>query len=560
MSAPISRAHRAGLALASAVLALLACRPPTDGANDSGTNDGVVWLVDESDARGLNFTWESGVRGSLLMPEIIGGGAALIDVDADGDLDAYLVQCGSLRAAPETRPSNRLYLNDGAGRFEDGTKNSGADDRGIGMGVATADADGDGSVDLLVTNVGPNVLLLNDGAGRFRDATRTSGVGHAGFSTSASFADLDLDGDLDLYVTNYLHWAANVEIPCTNQSGGVDYCDPQTYEAPAIDALYENLGDGTFRDVTESAGVSAVGCGLGVVAGDFDDDGRVDLFVANDGMPDFLWVNETTDGGLSFTDQAFERGCAVDGHGAAKAGMGVASADLDADGDLDLLVCNLNTESDSVFENRGGSFHDATARVGLGRASRSFTRFGVGIVDFDLDGVLDLFQANGRVQRLSPRFSTDLYAEPNLLFHGAADGRFREVTPRVGAARTSRGAAFGDVDGDGAVDVLVVNRDAPVELLMNRVPRRGTAVVLRILDARGGPALGARVTAMVEGRKVRRDVATDGSYVSASAPDVILGLGSAPSASTVVVRWTDGFEERLGTLPAGSRRTVRRAD
>lgn len=548
--------HRSVAALALATFFVSACSDAPRG--DASRAAPRPWFVDEAGTRGLVFEWASGAADDPLMPEIMGGGAALFDMDGDGDLDAYFVQSGPLRAAPADRPPNRLFGNAGDGRFDDVTEGSGADDRGVGMGVACGDVDGDGDVDLYVTNVGPNVLLSNEGAGRFSDRTAAAGVGDDGFGTSAVFADLDRDGDLDLYACNYLSWSPGSELVCYNRGGAVDYCDPQAYEAAAPDVLYENLGDGRFVDRTRVAGVFAVGTGLGVVAGDFDDDGLIDLFVANDGRPDFLWRNL---GALSFRDEAIARGCAVDAHGAAKAGMGVEAVDIDDDGDLDLFVCNLNTESDSYFRNDGGVFVDGTARVGLGRTSRPFTRFGVGVFDFDQDGRQDLFQANGRVQRLSPRFGRDPYAEPNLLFRGTNAGTFEEVLPRGGtaelAAATSRGAAFGDVDGDGAPDVLVVNRDAPAALLMNRAPTRGQAVLLDVRDDHGAPAIGATILARVGDRTLRREVRAASSYLSSSSPRVHIGLGDGDAIDDALVRWPDGRELLLGPVPVGAARVVR---
>ncbi len=527
------------------LLAISGCADAPDAPDAPGAGGGTTpWFVDEARERGLVFTWSSGADGELLMPEIMGGGAALFDMDGDGDLDAYCVQSGAVRSARADRPPNRLFANAGDGTFSDATDGSGADDRGLGMGVAAGDVDGDGDVDLYVTNVGANVLLANAGAGRFEDVTERAGAADAGWGTSAAFADLDLDGDLDLYVCNYLHWSADSELVCYNRGGAEDYCDPQSYAAPAADVLYENDGAGRFVDRTREAGVDAPGTGLGVVAGDLDADGLPDLFVANDGRPDFLWRNL---GALRFADEALERGC--------------AAADFDDDGDLDLLVCNLGTETDSYFRNDGGSFVDGTARMGLARTSRPFTRFGVGAFDLDLDGRLDLYQANGRVQRLSPAFSDDPYAEPNLLLRGTDDGRFEEVLPRGGTAtlraRTSRGAAFGDVDGDGAVDVLVLNRDAEAALLLTRTPSRGGVVVLDVRDDAGAPALGAVISARLGGRALRREVRAASSYLSSSAPRVHVGLGDATELGEVVVTWPDGRRRELGRVDAGERRVVR---
>ena len=245
---------------------------------------------------GLDFRHDSGHRNRYLMPEIMSGGAALFDMDGDGDLDAYLVQSGLVEGPAEDRPPNQLFSNRGDGTFQDVTTGSGADDRGYGMGVATGDYDGDGDLDLYVTNVGPNVLLRNDGDGHFTDVTQTAFVGDPGFSASATFVDHDADGDLDLFVTNYLNWSVETELECILLSTGrLDYCSPQRYGAPTPDTLYRNNGDGTFTDVSKEAGIAdGLGTGLGVVAGDFTGDGLVDIFVANDGMMDRLWVNDGT--------------------------------------------------------------------------------------------------------------------------------------------------------------------------------------------------------------------------------------------------------------------------
>jgi hypothetical protein len=528
------------------------------------TGDGAAgppWFEECAAPRGLVFRHESGHGDAFLMPEIMAGGAALVDVDGDGDLDAYLVQSGRIVDPPDRRPPNRLFRNDGAGRFEDVTDASGADDRGYGMGVATGDYDNDGDVDLYVTNVGPNTLLRNDGAGRFENVTAVAGVGDDGFGASATFLDYDGDGDLDLVTVNYLAWSRETELVCYNKMGAPDYCDPQNYAAPARDVLYRNDGDGTFTDVTEAAGLGrSIGTGLGVIAADFDGDGRVDVFVANDGMRDHLWMNR---GDGTFVDEALYSGCAVDVEGQATASVGGTGADIDDAGDPDLLVCNLGGESDSLFRNEGGHFADVTVVAGLGSASRPLTRFGMAWMDFDNDGMLDLYQANGRVMMQSDSFrDDDPYAEPNLLFRGTGPGRFEEVRPRGGTATTlvatSRGAAFGDVDGDGGVDVLVVNRDAPAHLLRNVAPDRGAWLGLRVVDERGRDAIGATVSLLRGDRRVTRTVRTGYSYCAANDARVHVGLGAAAAAADVVVRWPDGTEESFGDLDAGGVVTLAR--
>ncbi len=552
-------AHRA---LAALCLAAGACAGNDQAAPaPAASAEPAPWFTESAAERGLVFTWESGYRGRYLLPEIMGGGAALFDLEGDGDLDAYLVQGGALEGPPGGGPGNRLFENTGGGWFRDVTAGSGADVRGYGMGVAAGDYDGDGDTDLYVTNVGPNVLLRNDGAGPFTDVTAIAGVGHPGWSTSSAFLDYDGDGDLDLYVANYLNWTVATELDCFNdQTGRPDYCSPGTYDAPAVDALYRNEGDGTFTDVTARAGIDAAArTGLGVVCGDFTGDGRIDIFVADDGMMNLLWVNQ---GGGRFRDEALRRGCAVDEEGKAKAGMGVTAADLDDDGDLDLLVCNLRSETDSLHRNEGGAFSDGTARAGLATTSRPFTRFGMAWIDFDNDGWLDLYQANGKVTQTAGGPPGDPFAEPNLLFRGTPGGRFEEVLPRGATvplpAATSRAAAFGDVDDDGAVDILVVNRDAPAWLLLNRAGAAGDWVAFRVVDEAGRVAVGATVTFSAGGRTITRDVRTAYSYLASNDPRVHVGLGDLDAAHDVTVRWPDGTQERFGTLPAGRTHTLHR--
>jgi hypothetical protein len=516
----------------------------------------AAWFSEEARARGLEFTWESGHAGRHYFPEIMGGGAALLDIEEDGDLDVYLVQAGSIVAPPEARPGNRLFENDGTARFTDASAGSGSDERGYGMGVAAGDADEDGLTDLYVTNVGPNVLLASAGDGTFRDVTAAAGVGDPSWSTSAAFVDHDADGDLDLFVVNYVRWSVADERTCYTKPHPEDYCSPNSYAAPAPATLYRNGGAGAFRDVSFEAGLRAVwGNGLGVVCADFDGDGWTDVFVANDGMLNQLWRNR---GDGTFADVAVSSGCAVDQDGRKKAGMGVDAADVDFDGDEDLLVVNLSGESDSFYRNDGAHFSDRTPLVGLAGTSRPFTRFGVGFADFDHDGLLDLFQANGRVTRRPEHSGPRPFDEPNLLYRGTAAGRFEEVLPRGGTSElltaTGRAAAFGDLDGDGGIDVVVVNRDSPAYLLLNRVPARGHWVGFDVRERSGRAALGAIVATEVGVRAVRSTVRSAYSYCAASDPRVHLGLGSGTRlGADVRVIWADRTEELFRGPFAGDR-------
>jgi len=548
-----------------------------------------------SGERGLHFVWQSGHNGRHLNPEIVGGGVGLIDHDGDGDLDVLFIQGGGV-LSPQ-RDGHRLFENDGRGYFTDVTAKAGITGSAFGMGVAVGDFDDDGDEDLYITNLGPNALWRNDG-GRFTDVTAEAGVGDPSWSSSAAFVDVDGDGDLDLYVCNYIHWSPGRERVCLGSFDTQDYCTPTAYQAPARDTLYLNRGDETFEDATARLGIDgALGTGLGVAfgrwltpAGSHRAGAPVDsvqILVANDGMMNHLWVRDA-DG--RFHDRALEHGCATGESGQVKAGMGVATGDVDEDGDVDVLVVNLRRETDSLFLNDGGWFRDATAPWKLATPSRRFTRFGVGLVDLDQDGRLDLYHANGAVQALTAPLAADPYAEPNVLLRNRAPesqeaqelqetfgasapaggrsptrpiaGTFVEWLPRGGTrhelVHTSRGAAFGDLDGDGAIDVVVVNRDAPAYFLRNVLPERGNWLLLKVLERSGRHALGAEVRLTVGEREVRRDVTAASSYCASNDPRVHVGLGEATAVESIEVRWADGAIDRFPGVAAGQEAVVRR--
>lgn len=536
--------------------------PADDAARASAsapTAAGTPWFDEVGAASGLAFTHRSGHEPPRYrLPEIMGGGAALFDMDGDDDLDALLVQSGELEG-PDTGPRHRLFDNDGRGRFRDVTSGHGVEVAGYGMGVATGDYDDDGDVDLYLTSYGRNVLLQNDGRGTFTDVTATAGVAASGWSTSAAFADVDLDGDLDLFVVRYLDWMPGRERQCFSLTGAVDYCAPKNYDAPTADLLFLNRGNGTFVDASAVSGIAAArGNGLGVVVDDVDRDGRPDIFVANDATPNHLWMNQ---GSGRFVESALKLGVAIDQDGAPKAGMGVHAADVDDDDDNEIVVMNLDTESDSYFRNDWPYFTDATNLVGLRVVSRRFTRFGMALVDFDNDGRLDLYEANGRVGLQGRSFSSDPYAEPNLLFRGRPGPTFEEMTPRGGTSAplvaTSRAAAFGDVDNDGGVDILVANRDGAPSLLRNVAPARGHWARLTVKTAKGRDAIGAVLRVTAGGVTRRRDVRTAYSYLAASDPRVHVGLGAATSIDRVDVTWPGGAVERFGPFPADAPQTLR---
>ena len=418
------------------------------------------------------------------------------------------------------------------------------------MGVAAGDYDNDGDVDLYVTNVGPNVLLVNDGSGTFEDVSVVAGVDDPSFSASATFQDFDRDGFLDLFVANYVNWQRNGEVEC--YEGGIRaYCPPERYAAPASNRLYRNNGDGTFTDYSERSGIAKEsGHSFGVVSADFNSDGLMDFFVANDRTPNELWINR---GNLSFENAAESYGVAADGYGLVKAGMGVATKDYDHDGDFDLLVVNLVGETDTFFRNEGSHFSDVTSKTGLNTSTTRYTRWGVILEDFDNDGKTDLYVANGGVYPSELR-SGDIYAERNLLLAGQKEGSFVEVpTENLQESQlihTSRGCAVGDLDNDGGLDLVVVNRDALPYLLHNAIKTRGNWLSFELRNEDGRIALGSTLKYDVSEESRHAMVSRDGSFMSSSDARVHIGLGDQELITNLEVRWPDGRTERLGDFEA----------
>ncbi len=520
--------------------------------------DDPPWFTEEAVASGLEWNHVSGARPERYwFPEIMGGGVALFDYDGDGDLDVYLVQSGRLDLQEgEEQPTNRLFRNEGDGTFTDQTEESGLGDDGYGMGVACGDYDQDGDVDVYVTNVGPNVLYENRGGAVFKDVTKKMKVGDGGWGTSAAFLNIDGDADLDLFLVNNLNWSPNIETPCTGLRNKADYCNPENYNARSTDVLLVK-GRLGFQDSSRQYGLHMVsGNGLGVACTDYDLDGDLDVYVANDATPNVLWRNDgrkLSDSG-GFVDVALRSGCAVNFSGTPEAGMGVQWVDVNQDGLPDLFMTHLGRETNTFYLNRKTSsgrhlFRDQTGVTGLGQASLRFTGFGMGFQDFDLDGSLDLYVANGAVQAWGPDEAfdaADLYAEPNQLYRGVGGIKFEflgegTATPVIG---TSRGAAFGDLDNDGDVDVVVVDRDAGVKLLRNVAPRGGSWIGFSVLNGRGADDLGAAVRIETregpEGglRTQWRHVHPAYSYLSSNDSRVVFGIPEGHELVSVAVRWS----------------------
>ncbi len=545
--------------------ALAACAPEAPEPTPPAVQPTPPIFRDVAAETGLDFQHVSGASGEHYLPEIMGPGVALFDYDTDGDLDVYLLQgttLGSTTATGETAEEGRgdglghqLFRNElsesGDLGFVDVTDHTGLGGREYGMGVVVGDVDNDGDPDLYVAAFGRNMLYRNNGDGSFADVTDHAGVDDGRWTTSASFLDYDRDGNLDLFVTNYVDFTILNNEDCYGVRGMRDYCSPISYRS-VPDRLFRNTGDGTYEDVSESAGIQkAFGNGLGVIAGDFNADGWPDIYVANDGNANQLWQNNR-DG--TFSDVALLAGAAYNANGEAEAGMGVTANDADGDGDEDLFVTHLSMETHTLYLNGGaGMFRDGTLGSGLGAASVAYTGFGCGWLDYDHDGRLDLFVANGAVITMEQRRETSSrFAQRNQLFRGLGDGVFSEVRGNAGSAlellEVSRGAAFGDVDNDGDIDVVVTNANGPVRLLLNEVGTAAPSLSIRLEGVESNrDAIGARVALFRAGRDpLWRRVHRDGSYLSASDPRAHFGLGDegADTVEGVGVIWPTGRRER----------------
>ncbi len=522
----------------------------------------TIIFEEGTEAAGLRFEHLNGATPDKYMPETMSGGGLFFDFDNDGWLDIFLVNSGSLvDAEVAARAHPALYRNNANGTFREVTAGSGLEHRGYDMGACAADYDNDGWVDLYVTSVAANVLYHNSGDGTFSDVTETAGVGSSLWSTSCAFADTDNDGDLDLYVVSYVDFAVHNNKFCGDLERGVRaYCHPHAYNG-LPDILYRNNGDGTFTDITREAGLyTTAGKGLGVVFGDFNADGWIDIYVANDSVPNFLYHNR---GNGTFEEVGLWTGVAVNAAGRAEASMGTDAADYDNDGWVDLFVTNLDMETNTLYRNAGqGFFSDVTVESGQGEPSLRYVGFGAAFLDFDNDGDLDVIVANGHIIDNINEFRSNVtYAERNLLFQNEGKGVFKEVGRSAGSGlaleKVSRALAVGDVDNDGDLDVLIVNNGQTADLLRNEGGNNRNSLQVRTVGTKSNrDGVGARLLLTVDGTTYRREVKAGSSYLGQNDRRVHFGLGHAQRVDRLEVRWPTGRTDVMENLGANQIVTV----
>jgi len=520
---------------------------------------------------GVDFTHVTGATGRKWMPETMGGGVAVLDYDGDGRPDLLFVS-GTYwpddPRAKDARSSLALYRNAGPGpdglpRFRNVTREAGLERVFYGMGASVADFDNDGKDDVYVTAVGRNFLFHNLG-GRFEEVSDRAGVRENGWSTSSAWLDFDGDGLLDLFVCRYVDWSPAKDLFCTLDGKTKSYCTPERYPG-ASSHLYKNMGNGRFVDVTNKTGVgNANQKALGVAPWDFDGDGRVDILVANDTAPNNLFRNK---GDGTFEDVGISTGVAVDEAGRARGAMGAAWADVHNARGATVAIGNFSNELKSLYTTENGEvFLDESPRSGVGPSSLLQLTFGVLFFDADLDGRVDLLLANGHVEPTVQQVQKDVtYAQPPSLFRNEGNGRFALLGERAGDLAkplVARGAAAADLDGDGDVDVILVENGGPARVYLNPTNAPARSVRLRLVGEGGSnrDAVGARVTATIGARTLSQQVSGGQSYLSASEKTLTFGLGDAPKIDALEIRWPDGKTQRLENVAGGARLTVREGE
>ncbi len=516
----------------------------------------TVRFTDQTQAAKINFRHNNGASDHRYLPETMGSGCLFFDYDNDGHLDIFLVNSGKTCANPSKHRSNPdemnvLYRNNGDGTFTDVTKQSGFEKNyGFGMGCISADYDNDGDADLYLTNYGSNQLYRNNGDGTFSDVTTQASVGDSRWSVSASFGDFNLDGYLDLYVVNYLDYQIETAHPCILEGVHI-YCGPHEYPG-AQDTLYQNNGDGTFTDVTKMAGVENEGKGLGVLFTDYNDDGKPDIFVANDAVEDFLYHNN---GDGTFKDVAVSAGIAYNSEGRATASMGIANGDYDNDGLLDLFVTNFSLEVNSLFHNDGDGFYTMTTfETGLAEPSFSQLGFGTQFLDADNNGTLDLFVTNGHVWDNVAEITSSLsYKQKCQFFANMEEGKFTDISETVGEFFThpvvARGTAIGDYNNDGDMDILVSCCGGNPVLLRNDNQVNNNWLKIKLVgNTSNRDGIGSKVIVRTGDFTQIKEVTSGGSYASGSDNSIHFGLGNHSEVETIEVKWQSGHIQKLKNI------------
>lgn len=517
-----------------------------------------IQFISVTKEAGIHFKHHDGRNGQRYFIEPLGGGAAFLDYNNDGLQDIYFVNGAALSPFLKERldeselPRNALYRNDGDGTFTEVASAAGVADTGYGMGCAAGDYNNDGFTDLYVTNFGANVFFRNNGDGTFTDVTTQTGTGDTRWGASCAFVDYDNDSFLDLYVTNYVKYTTESDRVCMNKGVRV-YCDPRLYEGE-LDLLYRNNGDGTFTDVTVAAGCSgATGRGLAVAWGDYDNDGDMDGYIANDADPNFFYRNN---GDGTFTEVSLTAGVGFSEDGEAENGMGADFGDYDNDGDLDIIVTNFQDQTNTLYRNEGnGLFSDVSYASKIGAMSLPYLAWGVGFCDYDNDGYQDLFVANGHLDENVQAFNpTGFYEQSNLLFRNNRDGTFDEVGIDSGSGmrleKVSRGFAYADYDNDGDLDLLVTNLRGAPDLLENRGGQNAW-LILKLIGTRSNrDAIGARVRVTTGNLTQIREVRSGSSYLSQNDMRLHFGLGQHRRVDRVVIRWPGGLQEQVEGVEA----------
>ena len=507
-------------------------------------------------ASGITWTHTNGKSAERYLPETTGAGCAFFDYDNDGWMDIYLVNSGKCDFYDPNPPlRNALYRNNRDGTFTDVTEKARVAGGGFGQGVAVGDYDGDGFPDLYITQYGRSILYHNNGDGSFTDVTEKAGVAAPGWSSSAVWFDYDNDGRLDLFVCQFVEFSKSLNKSCgPGEEGKHGYCIPRLYQ-PMPSWLFHNNGDGTFTDVSKTSGIGKYsGKAWGVVATDVNNDGRLDLFVANDTVANFLFMNR---GQGKFEEIATQAGVAYSADGRARSGMGVDSADFNEDGWMDLFVANIDREMFSIYQNgHDETFDDQAEATGIGAATRLMSGWGLKFFDYDNDGNLDLFLANGNPDDLIESLHSQVkYQEPLMLFRNTGKS-FQNVSAESGPVfvkpLSARGMAIGDFDNDGAVDVLVSVNDAAPVLLHNKIGNQNHWLGIKLAGKKSNPdAIGARVTYQAGDLKRSRTKVGGGSYLSSHDPRIVLGIGKRTKIDWMEIKWPQpgGTVERFTALP-----------